>query len=185
MAVIHDFKCEKHGYFESRKPQCPMKGCDANVLQVFLQAPGLVSSKTKNTDKTVEQLAIQFGMSDIKSTREGEHQTGFLTRNNKFTEKEYQEAEKFATRKRGVNKDKLKNTPPPPPETKEARPGDAAIWGGGFKGLDMKSLLTGRPFPSVKDETVGMMPSQAGITHGPRIDPTSTLIDHEGLKIKP
>jgi len=47
MAVINDYKCEKHGYFEARKPQCPMKGCAAEVMLVFLQAPSLVSERTK------------------------------------------------------------------------------------------------------------------------------------------
>lgn len=182
MAVLKDFKCDKHGYFESRKAQCPMKGCDAEVFHVFLQAPGLVSNKTKNTDRTVKQLAMEFGMSNIKSTREGENQAGYLTRNNKFTEKEYAEAEKYATRKRGVNKDKLK--PAPVEQPKEARAGDAAIWGGGFQGLNMQALLAGRAVQSVRGEAVGIFPSQAGITQGPRIDPKSTLTDHEGLKIK-
>jgi hypothetical protein len=31
MAVLKDFKCDKHGYFESRKAQCPMKDCQAEV----------------------------------------------------------------------------------------------------------------------------------------------------------
>jgi len=39
MAVINDYKCPKHGYFEARKPQCPMKDCHEEVMVVFLQAP--------------------------------------------------------------------------------------------------------------------------------------------------
>ena len=111
MAVINDYKCPKHGYFESRKPQCPMKDCHEEVMVVFLQAPNLISNKTKFTDKSTKQLAIEFGMSDIKTTREGEHQEGFLTKKNKFTEKEYEQAEKYATRKKGVDKDKLSRNP--------------------------------------------------------------------------
>ena len=186
MAVKNDYKCDKHGYFESYKPQCPMKGCTDEVYVVFLQAPNLVSAKTRFTDKSTKQLAIEFGMSDIKTTREGEHQEGFLTKKNKFTEKEYEQAEKFATRKKGVDKDKLKpaSLPPPPQAPKEARPGDSALWGGGFQGLNMQSLLTGRGIQPVRDEQVGLTPSQAGINSGPKIDPSSTLRDPDNLTIK-
>jgi hypothetical protein len=180
MAVLHDFKCEKHGYFESKTAKCPMKGCNETVLQVFLQAPGLVSAKTKATDQNVKQLAIEFGMSNIKSTREGENQSGYLTRNNKFTEKEYKEAEKYATRKRGVNKDQLKPVIELP---REPRPGDAAIWGGGMKGMDMQSILAGRFAQSIRGEAVGIQPSQAGITQGPKT--ASYIADQDNLQIKP
>jgi hypothetical protein len=182
MAVMKDFKCDNHGYFESRLPKCPMKGCTHEVFQVHLQAPGLVSAKTKFTDKSTKQLAKEFGMSNIKSTREGENQSGYLTRNNKFTEKEYAEAEKYATRKRG-NKDKLQKTPVP--ETpKEPRAGDNAIWGGAFQGMNMQSILAGRYSTSIKGESAGLTPSQAGITVGPRADPGSSLRDPDNLKIK-
>jgi len=159
-----------------------MKGCNEEVLQVFLQAPSLISAKTRFTDKSTKQLAMEFDMSDIKTTREGENQSGYLTRKNKFKEKDYAEAEKYATRKQGVNKDKL-NTDIPPVQ-KEARPGDAAVWGGGFQGLNMQSLLAGRAIQSVKGEAVGLTPSQAGINSGPRVDPKSTLRDPDNLKIK-
>lgn len=183
MAVKHDYKCPTHGYFESTKAQCPMKGCQDEVFIVFLQAPATISPKTKFTDKSTKQLAIEFGMSDIKTTREGEHQSGYLTRKNKFSEKEYAEAEKYATRKRGVNKDKIQ--PPAQPNTpKEARPGDAALWGGGFQGLNMQAILAGNAVRSVQGESVGLTPSQAGINSGPKIDPKSTLRDPDNLKIK-
>ena len=181
MAVLHDYHCEKHGYFESRVAKCPMKGCNEEVLQVFLQAPSIISAKTKFTDKSTKQLAMEFGMSDIKTTREGEHQEGFLTKKNKFTEKEYSDAEKFATRKRGVNKDKLKPVPEVP---KEARAGDSAIWGGGFQGMNMQSVLAGRFGQPVRDEQVGLTPAQAGINSGPKTDPSSTLRDPDNLQIK-
>ena len=182
MPVLKDFKCDHHGYFESRQPKCPMKGCTHEVFQVHLQAPGLVSAKTKFTDKSSKQLANEFGMSNIKSAREGENQAGYLTRNNKFTEKEYANAEKFATRKRG-NKDQLKK--PPIPETpQEPRAGDNAIWGGAFQGMNMQSILAGRYSQSIKGESAGLTPSQAGITVGPRADPSSSLRDPDNLQIK-
>lgn len=183
MPVKNDYKCPTHGYFESTKAQCPMKGCQDEVFVVFLQAPAMVSAKTRFTDRSTKQLAMEFDMSDIKTTREGENQSGYLMRKNKFKEKDYAEAEKYANRKRGVNKDKIQ--PQPQPQApKEARPGDAAIWGGGFQGLNMQALLAGRGVQPVRDEAVGLTPSQAGINSGPRVDPKSTLRDPDNLKIK-
>jgi hypothetical protein len=72
MAVKNDYKCDVHGFFESTKPICP-HGCDT-VQVVFLQPVGLKSDRTKNNDRTVQQLAMDFNMSDIKSVREGEAQ---------------------------------------------------------------------------------------------------------------
>ena len=182
MAVLHDYKCPKHGYFESKKAQCPMKGCHEEVLVVYLQAPSLISQRTKASDRHIKQLAIEFDMSDIKSTREGENQAGYLKRNNKFTEKEYADAEKYATRKRGVNKDKIKPQPIPQAPS-EPRPGDAAIWGGGFQNMTMQSLLGGMIKP-IRDEQVGLTPAQAGIKTGPVIDPRATIRDPDNLQIK-
>ena len=180
MAVLHDYHCAKHGYFESRKAECPMKGCTDEVFVVFLQAPAMLSEKTRFTDKSTKQLAIEFDMSDIKTTREGEHQTGYLNRKNKFTEKQYADAEKYATRKRG-NKDKLAKVPTPE-APKEARAGDAAIWGGGFQGLNMQALLAGRAIQSIKGEATVLTPSQAGINSGPKT--ASYMADPDNLKIK-
>jgi len=72
MAVKNDYKCDVHGFFESTKPECP-HGC-TTVQVVFLQPVGLKSDKTKHNDRTVQQLAMDFGMSDIKSVKEGEAQ---------------------------------------------------------------------------------------------------------------
>jgi hypothetical protein len=182
MAVVNDYKCPKHGYFESRKAECPMKDCHEEVFIVFLQAPNMVSAKTRFTDKSTKQLAIEFGMSNIKTAREGENQAGYLTRNNKFSEKEYSEAEKYATRKKG-NKDKIMPTPQIE-APREARAGDNAIWGGGFQGLSMQSLLSGRGIQSIKGEQVGLTPREAGIKSGPRTDPSSTMRDPDNLQIK-
>ena len=158
-----------------------MKDCHEEVLLVFLQAPNMVSAKTRFTDKSTKQLAIEFGMSNIKTAREGENQAGYLTRNNKFTEKEYADAEKFATRKKG-NKDKIMPTPQIE-APREARAGDNAQWGG-FQGITMQSLLSGRSIQSIKGEAVGLTPAQAGIKSGPRTDPSATLRDPDNLQIK-
>jgi hypothetical protein len=182
MAVVNDYKCPKHGYFEARKPKCPMKDCHEKVMVVFLQAPNLISAKTTFTDKSTKQLAIEFDMSDIKTTREGENQSGYLTRKNKFKEKDYEQAEKYATRKKGVNKDQLK--PMIEPEIKEPRPGDAAKWGGGFQGINLQAVLAGKFAQPINGEPVGLTPSQAGIKTGPVIDPRATMRDPDNLQIK-
>ena len=68
MAVLHDYKCLAHGYFEAWEARCP-KGCDGEaVVKVFLQPVGLKSDSTKHADSTLQGLANEYGMSDIKST---------------------------------------------------------------------------------------------------------------------
>lgn len=83
MAVLHDYKCPTHGYFEAwdDAPDCPKGECKG-ILQVYLKPPGIKGERTKRADKALNNLAQEFKMTDIKSTREGEHQTGYHTRNN-------------------------------------------------------------------------------------------------------
>jgi hypothetical protein len=83
MAVLHDYKCPTHGYFEAwdDAPSCP-KGACKGVLQVYLKPPGIKGERTKRADRALNNLASEFQMTDIKSTREGEHQSGYHTRNN-------------------------------------------------------------------------------------------------------
>jgi len=107
-------------------------------------------------------------MTNIKSTREGEHQTGYLARNNKaLTTEETAIVQAHAEKKYA-----------------EQRPGNGAIWGGGFQGLNMGNVLSGRAVQSIKGESVGIRPSEAGITRGPTSDPKDTFRDHENLSIK-
>jgi len=101
MGILRDYYCDSHGIFEAWEPQCPMKHCKSEISVVHLKPVGTRSDKTKKADKTIQNLALDFGMTDIKSTKEGEHQTGYITRNNEK------------------------------PQDKGPRPGDAAIWGGG------------------------------------------------------
>ena len=58
------------------------KGCHGDVSVVFLRPVAVKSEKTKRSDAALEGMAKEFQMTDIKSTREGEHQTGYLKRNN-------------------------------------------------------------------------------------------------------
>lgn len=164
MAVLKDYKCEKHGYFESRKPQCPMKGCTEEVYVVFLQAPGLMSDATKKNDRTVKQLAIDFDMTNIKSTREGENQAGFFTRKNKTSKSQLEKEAKIAAER-----------------PREPRPGDAAIWGGDNR-FSMANLLRGNAIRPVADEAVSFNPKDAGNLTGPKA--ASYIPDHENLALK-
>ena len=186
--ILRDYKCQDHGFFEGFEPICP-EGCHGEfILQVFLKSPGFVSDKSKAADKHLKSLASEFDMSDIKSTRPGENQSGYLSRKNKFSEKEYAEAEKFATKKRPGRPRKGKQAAETPVQPQEARAGDAAIWGGGsqggFQGMNMQSILAGRFAQSVKGEAVGLTPRDAGINNGPRVDPRATMHDPDNLKIK-
>lgn len=164
MAVLHDYHCTEHGIFEAWEAKCPMKHCKGDISKAFLQPVSLKSDRTKNTDKTVNQLAMDFNMTDIKSTREGDNQSGFFTRNNKTSasqlEKEAREAAQMP---------------------REARPGDSAIWGG-QGGLNMGNLLKGNMFRSVAGEKVGINPHEAGNLTGPKA--ASYIADHENLSIK-
>ena len=82
--VVKEWKCDAHGYFESTEAECP-HGC-TTINQVFLTPVKVKSDRTKGSDKTLEQLAIDFHMSDIKSVREGEAQPPRLAKqdNNPF-----------------------------------------------------------------------------------------------------
>ena len=160
MAVLKDYCCPKHGEFEAWEAQCPMKNCDADIYVIFKKAPGLKSDATKNTDKTVNQLAIDFNMTDIKSTREGDNQAGFFTRNNKTSPAELAKQEAEAKR--------------------QPRAGDAAIWGGAG-GMNMSNLLKGNMFKSVAGEKVGINPHEAGNLTGPKT--ASYIADQDNLSI--
>jgi hypothetical protein len=161
MAVTHDYKCPKHGYFENTEARCIKKRCAEEVMLVFLQAPAIGSGDTKRIDKTKSQLAMDFNMTDMRSTKPGENQAGYFTRNNKTK-----------------TKVESKSIPAKP----EPRPGDNAIWGGGQQGMNMKNILAGRYSRPVRDEPVGFIPKQ-GISNltGPRAG--SYIADHEGLTI--
>ena len=153
MSVLHDYLCESHGLFESYEPKCPIKFCTAELNMVFLKPVALKSDKTKQADRNLRGLAQDFQMSDIKSTREGDTQAGYHHHN------------------------------VPEPEVKEARPGDAAIWGGNFQNINMQAALAGKVAQSVRGESVGVNPKDTGNLTGPKA--ASYIADHENLAINP
>ena len=142
-----------------------MKDCSEEVAIVYLQPVGLVSDNTKKNDKNIKQLAMDFDMTNIKSTREGENQAGYFTRKNKTSKKQLEKEAKAAAEQK-----------------REPRPGDAAIWGGDSR-YSMGNLLKGGAVRSVMGESVGMNPKDAGNLTGPKA--ASYIADHENLQVKP
>ena len=142
-----------------------MKDCSEEVAIVYLQPVGLMSDGTKKNDKNIKQLAMDFDMTNIKSTREGENQAGYFTRKNKTSKKQLEKEAKAAAEQK-----------------REPRPGDAAIWGGDSR-YSMGNLLKGGAVRSVMGESVGLNPKDAGNLTGPKA--ASYIADHENLQVKP
>jgi len=163
MAILRDYCCDQHGMFEAWEPNCPMKFCKGEISVVHLKPIGIKSDKTKSTDKRVKQLGMDFGMTDIKTAGENEHQTGYLKRNNTLSDKQYKEATEAQEAM----------------QAKQARPGDAVIWGGGGS-ISMKSVMGGQ-FKSVNGESVGINPKAAGDLRGPA--PASYMADPDNLQV--
>jgi hypothetical protein len=141
-----------------------MKDCVDEVAIVYLQPVGLVSDGTKKNDKTIKQLAMDFDMTNIKSTREGENQSGFFTRKNKTSKKQLEKEAAIASQR-----------------PREPRPGDSAIWGGDNR-YSLGNVIKGGAVRSVMGESVGMNPRDAGNLTGPKA--ASYIADHENLKMK-
>lgn len=163
MAILRDYCCDQHGMFEAWEPNCPMKFCKGEISVVHLKPIGIKSDKTKSTDKRVKQLGMDFGMTDIKTAKENEHQSGYLKRNNKLSDKEYAEATEAQNAMQG----------------RQPRPGDSVIWGGGGN-ISMKSVMGGQ-FKSVNGESVGINPKAAGDLRGPA--PASYMADPDNLQV--
>ena len=167
MAILRDYYCTNHGIFEAWEPECPMKLCKGEISVVHLKPVGTRSPKTSATDKNLKQLAIEYDMTDIKSTKAGEHQTGYMKRKNKLTDKQFAEA---------TDAMQAQNQQ----QQKQSRPGDSVIWGGGGN-ISMKSVMGGQ-FKSVNGESVGINPKAAGDLQGPRT--ASYMSDPDNLQVK-
>jgi hypothetical protein len=144
-----------------------MKNCKGELSVVHLKPVGTRSAKTSSTDKNLKQLAIDYDMTDIKSTKEGEHQSGYMKRKNKLTDKQFAEATD------AIQAQNSNNAP-------QTRPGSSVIWGGGGN-ISMKSVMGGQ-FKSVNGESVGINPKSTGDLPGPR--PGVVTHDHENLQVK-
>jgi hypothetical protein len=144
-----------------------MKLCKGDISVVHLKPVGTRSPKTSATDKNLKQLAIEYDMTDIKSTKAGEHQTGYMKRKNKLSDKQFAEATDAI---QSQNQQQQKQT----------RPGDSVIWGGGGN-INMKSVMGGQ-FKSVNGESVGINPKAAGDLQGPIT--ASYMADPDNLQVK-
>jgi hypothetical protein len=167
MAILRDYYCTNHGIFEAWEPDCPMKLCKGEISVVHLKPVGTRSPKTSATDNNLKQLAIEYDMTDIKSTKAGEHQTGYMKRKNKLTDKQFAQA---------TDAIQSQNQQ----QQKQARPGDSVIWGSGGN-ISMKSVMGGQ-FKSVNGESVGINPKAAGDLQGPRT--ASYMADPDNLQVK-
>lgn len=85
MAVLKTYICSKHGEFDAWNEsavRCPAAKCRCKPREM-VSAPAIrTSTRTADMDKTLDNLATDFKMTNIKSTREGENQSGYFTRNN-------------------------------------------------------------------------------------------------------
>jgi hypothetical protein len=144
-----------------------MKHCKGELSVVHLKPVGTRSAKTSATDNNLKQLAIEYDMTDIKSTKAGEHQTGYMKRKNKLTDKQFAEATD------AIQAQNSNNAP-------QTRPGSSVIWGGGGN-ISMKSVMGGQ-FKSVNGESVGINPKAAGDLQGPRA--ASYMADPDNLQVK-
>lgn len=84
MAILKSYKCQ-HGIFEAWEPVCA-QGC-TKIEQVIYARPIAVrdsgrTAKSKFVDKSAKDLAKDFNMGNIKTTREGESQENYASRNN-------------------------------------------------------------------------------------------------------
>ena len=85
MAILKSYKCKEHGIFEAWEAKCP-QGC-GKVEQVIYAKPIAVrnstrTEKSKFVDNSAKGLAQDFKMSNIKTTRDGESQGNYASRNN-------------------------------------------------------------------------------------------------------
>lgn len=68
MAIMKEWSCAAHGFFDSEVAICP-HGCSGAgfIERVIRTAPAFNSARTANIDKTLVGLAHQFGMTDMNN----------------------------------------------------------------------------------------------------------------------
>jgi len=167
--VLKDYMCTEHGVFESREAKCPIKFCQGDLSVIFLQPVGIKSENTKKNDKNLKQLALEFDMTDIKSTKAGEHQTGYLKRKNKLSDKAFEKAGAAMAQNQKRQEEEI---------IKQRLSG--VNWGNGGN-INLKSVMGGQ-FKPVADEAVSVLPKSVGQFVPPRPG-AGSQVDHEGLKI--
>jgi hypothetical protein len=69
MPVIKEYCCDAHGPFEAQYPVCPA-GCKGSLIKrAFYTAPGVVSERTKGTDKSLRGLASEYGLTNMSNNQ--------------------------------------------------------------------------------------------------------------------
>lgn len=68
MAIIKEWSCAAHGFFDNAEPICP-RGCKGEhfIQRAFITPPSIGTARTKNIDKTLVGLANRFGMTDMNN----------------------------------------------------------------------------------------------------------------------
>jgi hypothetical protein len=73
MAVIKEWECLDHGFFESTHPICWALGCESQrVRRVFNTAPSIGSPELKRFHAGLKKSADMMGITNFRSAREGE-----------------------------------------------------------------------------------------------------------------
>ena len=79
MAVLKRFICSKHGEFDAwaeGSVRCPAAKCRCKPREM-VSAPAYHGGRTAGIDKTLNNLASDFKMTDMRSSKEGDSQAGF------------------------------------------------------------------------------------------------------------
>lgn len=71
--MIKEYRCARHGPFEASHAICNAPGCDSsNVTREIRTAPKVKSETTTRTDAGLKQTAESYGLTNMRSAREGE-----------------------------------------------------------------------------------------------------------------
>jgi len=71
MAVIKEWECLEHGYFEASHPICPGTGCDSSMVnRVFLTPPRIRSQFMKEFDAGIRKSADGLNLTDFRSGKQ-------------------------------------------------------------------------------------------------------------------
>jgi hypothetical protein len=66
MSVTKEFWCPAHSDFDAKEPVCP-HGCTVGIERHFRTAPGIGLGVAGRTDKLLEGIAKQHGLSDMNN----------------------------------------------------------------------------------------------------------------------
>lgn len=69
--VLKEWRCRAHGEFENSTGKCPACGHARMSVQEFRTPFKHVGAKTKNSDRVVKQLAMDYRLSDVKNDKAG------------------------------------------------------------------------------------------------------------------